>query len=214
MHLIMFDIDGTLVDSAALDADLYCAAVRDVLGVEVDRTWASYAHVTDSGILDELIRASGSRRPEHDASLVERAFVDSVRNRLEGEASGVREVRGARRLVTELLKCRSACVAIATGGWRETALLKLRHVGIDPDALTVATASDARERTRIMQIAEQRARRSVAYSRRTYFGDAAWDLRASGDLGYDFVAVGDGIEHAPRYVDLSDSAAILAHLGL
>jgi phosphoglycolate phosphatase-like HAD superfamily hydrolase len=34
MQLVMFDIDGTLVDTAGLDGDLYAAAVRSVLGVE------------------------------------------------------------------------------------------------------------------------------------------------------------------------------------
>jgi len=31
MHLVMFDIDGTLVDSAGFDCELYVEAVRSVL---------------------------------------------------------------------------------------------------------------------------------------------------------------------------------------
>ena len=35
MHLVMFDIDGTLVDSAGFDSELYEEAVRSVLDVEI-----------------------------------------------------------------------------------------------------------------------------------------------------------------------------------
>ncbi len=52
MHLIVFDVDGTLVESDEFDGVLYAKAVRDVLDIDVDEDWSSYRHVTDSGILD------------------------------------------------------------------------------------------------------------------------------------------------------------------
>jgi len=39
MHLVMFDIDDTLVDSAGFDGELYAAAVESELGFAVDRNW-------------------------------------------------------------------------------------------------------------------------------------------------------------------------------
>jgi len=56
MHLVMFDIDGTLVDSAGFDAELYVEAVSSVLNVEIDSDWNVYEHVSDSGILAEVLR--------------------------------------------------------------------------------------------------------------------------------------------------------------
>lgn len=51
---VIFDIDGTLVDSVAFDARAYVAAVGDVLGnVSLRADW-SYGHVTDSGILRQI----------------------------------------------------------------------------------------------------------------------------------------------------------------
>ena len=41
MHLVMFDIDGTLVDSAGFNAKLYVEAVRGVLNVDIDSDWNS-----------------------------------------------------------------------------------------------------------------------------------------------------------------------------
>ena len=58
------------------------------------------------------------------------------------------------------------------------------------------------------------ALRGAEYARATNFGDGAWDRRASADLGYDFVAVGGGVQHPVAYADLRDTEAILARLGV
>ena len=55
MHLIVFDVDGTLVDSKEFDDRLYELAVQTVLGIEIDNDFSRYQNVTDSGILDEII---------------------------------------------------------------------------------------------------------------------------------------------------------------
>jgi len=61
-----------------------------------------------------------------------------------------------------------------------------------------------------MQIAERRALAGVAPSRRTYFGDAWWDKRASSELGFSFIAIGKTVAHEPRFDDYSDRDAVLA----
>ena len=103
-------------------------------------------------------------------------------------------------------------VAVATGGWQETARLKLRLVGIDAERLAFASSSDALARTEIMRLAARRAMQGTAFSRATYFGDGPWDRRASEQLGYDFIAVGKAVAHTHAYDDLRDTDAILARL--
>jgi len=213
MHLVMFDIDGTLVDSAGFDADLYVQAVESVLNIAVDRNWGAYEHVSDSGILEQLLRDArfdGDRAAL--AARVQQRFVGLVREYVERDPSAVREIVGARRLVERLLALPGVRVAIATGGWEPTARLKLQHVGIDVGGMGFASSSDARRRTDIMRLAAQRALRGASFKRATYFGDGAWDRRASAELGYDFVAVGRGVPHPVAYDDLSDAEAILGQL--
>ena len=54
MNLVMFDIDGTLTQTCAVDAACYVEAVMEVTGLRAISTdWASYRHTTDSGILDD-----------------------------------------------------------------------------------------------------------------------------------------------------------------
>jgi phosphoglycolate phosphatase-like HAD superfamily hydrolase len=215
MHLVMFDIDGTLVDSAGFDAELYAQAVEGALGVPVSRDWDRYDNVTDSGILAQMLREP--RYDAHRAELAVRvriAFVGLVRAYLAERASAVREIAGASRLVARLAATPGVRVAVATGGWEETARLKLRHVGIETDALAFASSSDAAKRTEIMRLAERRALGDGKAARITYFGDGPWDARASAALGYDFIAVGRGVSHRVAYDDLSDAEAILARLAI
>jgi hypothetical protein len=96
----------------------------------------------------------------------------------------------------------------------ETAMLKLAVAGLETEGLALATGSDSSERTKIMQLAEQRAFRGVAPTRKAYFGDGAWDKRASEQLGYQFTAIGNGVEHDTRFDNFIDSATVLRRIGV
>jgi phosphoglycolate phosphatase-like HAD superfamily hydrolase len=213
MQLIMFDIDGTLVDSDEFDGPLYAQAVRSVTGEKVDTTWGSYRNVTDSGILLELLERRGlHQQADEIAKRVMQEFFALTDDYLKRHPSVIREVSGARILVEALRAKPNVRVAVATGGWRETAFLKLNRIGLDPQSLPIATACDAIERTRIMQIAEERASVGEVPDRRIYFGDGTWDKRACAELNYDFIAVGRKVEHLTRFDDLSQITAILEQL--
>lgn len=211
----MFDVDGTLVDSAGFDGALYGQAVREVLSVDVDETWASYRNVTDSGILEELLEQRYFGREVEDlGAKVKRRFVELTEDYVARHPSSVREVPGAKVMIETLCAIPDVRVAVATGGWKETASLKLRSIGLAVERLPLATASDSVERTTIMQIAEQRAMRGLTPVRRTYFGDGAWDKRASAQLGYRFIAVGRNVHNELLFQDFSDCEAVLESLAV
>lgn len=215
MHLVMFDIDGTLVDSAGFDAELYVEAVQSVLNIEVDRNWDAYEHVSDSGILSQLLRDPrliGDRRALE--ARVQRRFVQLVSDYVADRPAAVREIAGAKRLVDRLLELPRVRVAIATGGWEPTARLKLEHVGIASRRLALASSSDAAARIDIMRLAADRALQGARVERATYFGDGPWDRRASAELGYDFIAVGGAVPSPVAYADLRETDAILSRLGV
>src|SRR5688572_18514423 len=124
MHLVMFDIDGTLVDSAGFDSALYVEAVRSILNIEIDRDWNTYEHVSDSGILEEVARrARLDGELEELTAHVQQHFVGLVSNHLQRLPGTVREIAGAKRLVERLLEVPNVRVGVATGGWQPTALL-------------------------------------------------------------------------------------------
>lgn len=63
----MFDIDGTLTESFALDSSAFLDALRDVFGFDdVCDDWAKYQHVTDAGILAEVFALRRNRQPRQE----------------------------------------------------------------------------------------------------------------------------------------------------
>ena len=60
--LAVFDIDGTLVQSLAVDEACFVRAFAEVLGIEdIDTDWAHYDHVTDDGMTMSPMTASPTR---------------------------------------------------------------------------------------------------------------------------------------------------------
>jgi beta-phosphoglucomutase-like phosphatase (HAD superfamily) len=215
VHLVLFDIDGTLVDSAGFDGQLFVDAVRAVLGIEIDADWSRYRHVTDSGILEEILdgRVPTEERAAVSAA-VERTFVELTTRYLAELDEPLGEIPGACAFVRALQAHPKVSIGLATGGWRETARLKLSAIGLRPDEICLASASDARSREEIMSVAEARALEGRRASRKTYFGDAPWDRSASRALGYEFIAIGSGVDHATRFADFRAAETILAELRL
>lgn len=188
MKAIIFDIDGTLIESMAIDTQLYFSAIRTVLGpVRVRADLRDYEHVTDSGILAELLGDNGI--PFDDAALaaIRMTFVDSLRAHVESSGPFT-ALDGAVRFFERSRDAVDRRVAIATGGWRRSALLKLESAGFDIDGVPLVTSDDSPCRAEIMRTALARIGGDVDSV--TYFGDAEWDRRACRTLGWDFVAVG------------------------
>ena len=214
MHVVCFDIDGTLVASAGSDGELYQETVREVLGVELKADLSQYKNVSDSGILAEILEnVPEAESRAHLAREVQRYFTDRTKRYVADNPHLVQEVPGAVQLVNILRKSPRVEVCIATGGWAKTAALKLRAIGLEPNGIAMATSSDAEKRAEIMRLAESRATQGLV-TQRTYFGDGMWDKRAAAELGYDFVAVGNSVEHHVTFADLQDIEAILAQLGV
>jgi beta-phosphoglucomutase-like phosphatase (HAD superfamily) len=215
MHLVVFDIDGTLVESSDFDGPLYVQAIESVLGIRVESDWSRYRNVTDSGILDEVLSGLGvfeARSQVHES--VRSVFIELVDDYLSERDGVASEIPGARAFVERLLVHPEVIVAFATGGWEETAIMKLDGIGLNVTGLSLASASDSMNRTEIMQLAERRALGSLVARKRTYFGDGPWDQKASAELGFDFVAIGEKLACAPRFADFIGGDEIMSSLGL
>lgn len=188
MHAVVFDIDGTLLQSAAVDDMLYRQAVETVLGnVRFRPSLADYTCVSDSGILQELLADNAIRQDAAIVEAVKSHFVAALRAHV-AEFGPFAEIPGAANKLRELQDSPAHAVAFATGGWRASALLKLASAGLDAFGFPLASSDDAADRTEIMRIAL--AGLGTGFDSVTYYGDGPWDREASLQLGWDFVAVG------------------------
>ena len=204
--LVMFDIDGTLLRSNALDDICYVRTAQSRLGdIAVNTDWAIYQNVTNSGITTELYQQLGLEPTPDQLEAFERALAEDISRYLQEQPEACQAIAGA-ALFVQLLQLREdVVVAIATGGWQRCAQIKLQHSGIPYKGLPFASASDAIEREQIMKIACDRARQYYEipeFADHIYIGDGVWDLEASRRLGYRFIGIGEG-----------DSAQKLAEAG-
>ena len=101
MSTIIFDIDGTLVESTDFDTRLYIQAVYEMLGdVHIHDDWDRYRHVTDAGILDQIIEENDINGGEGLHHLVQERFLDLVTCYL--EASPCSPIGGAVEMMDDL----------------------------------------------------------------------------------------------------------------
>ncbi len=192
MTLVMFDIDGTLTESFALDAVAFLDALHDVFGFDhVSDDWASYQHVTDAGILAEVFDLRWSRPPSpEEIARIQAHFVALLSARV-AAVGGIQPVSGAEALLARLLASPDHAVAYASGGWGAAARMKLRSAGLPITGVPCAFSDDEISREGLCRLAQARAEvhYGQTFSRIIYVGDGVWDVRASKRLGYGFIGV-------------------------
>jgi len=202
MHAVIFDIDGTLLRSASVDDALYRESVTAVLGpVSFRPSLSEYDFVTDSGILAQILDDNGlGPDPDH-GPMIKGRFIDALASHIR-QHGPFEETTGARAMLDRLSASRSHAVAIATGGWLETALLKLYSAEFNLSGIPIATANDFSERTDIMNLALSRI--GTEFRSITYYGDGPWDRDACQMLGWNFVAVGAALGGIESFVGIGD----------
>jgi phosphoglycolate phosphatase-like HAD superfamily hydrolase len=120
------------------------------------------------------------------------AFHDLFTERLKAalEINQLVEVPGARALLRALREDARFELAIATGAWRRSAILKLAAAEIDIAGLVFASADDAVDRGEIVRKAMVQLAGGV--DRAIFVGDGLWDVATASRLGLGFLGIGGG----------------------
>ncbi len=193
---VMFDIDGTLVQSFEFDEQVFVEAVFEISGLDIDQNWASYPHVTDWGLIRSFCEKQASVN-EFAAwyPAIKACFIDKISDYVKHYP--VQPIPGAIAFFETLSADERYQVSIATGGWLETAKLKLKSAGFNINDTQVYSSNDHYEREQIMALA-------ATSKKMNYFGDASWDKKACQRLGYNFIGVGPRVQHAQHIENYLD----------
>lgn len=203
---VLFDIDGTLVDSNYAHVDAWWRACR-AAGQPVDAWRVHRAIGMDSDrLLEDLLGTADSEvattaKQYHTAYYVE-------------HQAELRLLPGARELLAECAR-RGHAVVLATSA-PESELTVLRALLDSEDVITAVTSSEdvdeAKPSPGIMQVALDRV--GVDPANAVMVGDAMWDVEAAGKVGIPCIAVrsggigGDELRAAGA-ADVVDDAATL-----
>ncbi len=193
-NLIVFDIDGTLIHYLECEDQAYLQALTSVTGIQkINTEWHTYQYSTDSGILSEIIQYAFSRQPTTSEILsIKNEFVSYLANYFKLYPQACRELPGAKNIF-KAIQAIHWDVAIATGGWQESALMKLEKAKLPCQHLPLAHGDDHYDRKDIIKTAVSRAEafyNKKSYQNIIYVGDALWDLKASRELQIKFIGVG------------------------
>lgn len=210
MNHVMFDIDGTLVESYEMDSLCFINAVKEITGLNIDTDWATYQHVTDEGILNQVLQTSPHTDRDRYKAQIKKLFLKKLEASLAHQP--VKEIFGVGAFLKQLQSMSNVVVSLATGGWRESALLKLESAGIDYSSIPFASSDDHFSRIEIMKLAAARAWPNQIPC--TYFGDGIWDKEACSQLGYNFVLVGKKFSHHPSITNFQSVQTALSFAGL
>ena len=163
IRLILFDIDGTLLDGGDLSRRCFIRAVRPFVAPEAAADQLSLSGKTDPQIMRELLLLNGLCAEETGRIMGEALLAYQSCYLAELEGSEIRPLAGAKELIERLAAIPPARLqlGIVSGNMEALVVPKLKAAGIRPAGFVVgAYGSDAADRDELPAIAVERAERS------------------------------------------------------
>ncbi len=198
MRLVLFDIDGTLLNSEGLGRTSMRRALGSIFGSPGNPAYR-YDGKTDKQIVRDVMRLEG-HSDEHIDSQMERLIEIYLEGLREGAASGkfnVRPLEGVLDLLDALEPREDVVLGLLTGNVEPGARTKLTAAGINPDRFRVnAFGSDHEHRPELPAIAQRRASENlgldIAGDRMVVIGDTPADIACGRSLGAKAIGVASG----------------------
>lgn len=230
--LILFDVDGTLVDTAGAGRRALGRAFRSVFGVDSfdARTQSvAFAGLTDLKIIAALAEAVGVPGPRLDASrqALYQAYFDALREEMARQDPRRRVLPGVLPLLKELDLRADVFLGLLTGNLERGARAKLEPFGLNRYFPDGGFGSDHAVRREVARLAREKlSRRSgirFSPSQVTVIGDTHHDVECARANGYRAIAVDSGWAPRERLESsepdallntLQDLPAVLKALGL
>jgi len=198
MRLVLFDIDGTLLNSGGLGRASMQRALGMVFGSPGNPAYR-YDGKTDKQIVRDVMRLEG-HSDEHIDSRMEKLidlYLDGLRTGAKSGKFNVRPLEGVVELLNALEAREDVVLGLLTGNVEPGARTKLTAAGINPDRFRInAFGSDHEHRPELPAIAQRRASETlgldIAGDRLVVIGDTPADIECGRALGARAIGVASG----------------------
>ena len=223
-RLLLFDIDGTLINSGGAGMEALKCALKERFKIEDDLEDIEIAGMTDSGIVVSILNKH--RIPDNAENIT--AFLDSYVHFLSRELTRRKGnlLPGVLELLKKLKTRKHVVLGLLTGNVSRGAQLKLGHYGVWHFFEFGAFADDHHDRNQLGSFARARAKekhgREFSAEEIDVIGDTPRDIACGKALGARTIAVATGswsrerlAEHGPDILidDFSDVDRLINTLG-
>jgi phosphoglycolate phosphatase len=192
---VLFDIDGTLIESGGAGAASWRRAFDELYGIPADIGQYTDAGMTDPEVGRKTFEAVLGRAPER------KEFTRLLERRLHylhetvAESEGYRVLPGVERLLPELID-EGYLLGLITGNLEAAAHIKLHRAQLNRFFSFGGYGSDAADRSELTRVALGRATlvygEPVSRDQALAVGDTPHDIEAAHAAGITCVAVGSG----------------------
>ena len=224
MRLVLFDIDGTLLNSGGMGRAAMQHALGAVFGSPGHPSYR-YDGKTDKQIVRDTMRLEGHSDAHIDSRMEKLIglYLDGLETGAKSGKFHIRPLEGVVELLDALEAREDVVLGLLTGNVEPGARVKLTAAGLDPERFRInAFGSDHEDRPQLPAIAQRRASETlgldIAGERIIVIGDTPADIDCGRALGARAIAVASGhytVEqlqaHAPYAVfpSLGDTAKVL-----
>ena len=223
MHLVLFDIDGTLVLTGGAGLRAMNRACEDLVGHANALEGVKLAGRTDWVILDEVLSRHGHTLDRDLLSDLRERYLVHLREEIELRGTGVKAVMpGIRELLDALHARADVALGLLTGNFADGARIKLEHFDLWKYFPCGAFGDDASDRNDLVPVAIRRAREcgiaDASVADVWVIGDTPHDVACALAVGATPVGVatgGYGVDQLRDsgaeivFEDLSETAAFL-----
>ena len=212
MHVILWDIDGTLLASGGAGKAAFESALVETFGLAGVRSEIPYAGRTDRGIARDLFAAHDIRDTADNFARHADAYLARLPDCL--AAHGGRVLPGVAALLDTLRARPDVALGLLTGNTRRGAELKLSHFGLSDHFAFGGYGDRHHDRDDVARDAYRAAREYLGRDCRDslwVIGDTPADVRCARAIGAKAVAVATGW-HSPETLAACEPDLLLADL--
>ncbi len=222
MKLVLFDIDGTLVNTGGAGSESMRIAFEQIWGISNGFKNIFMMGKTDFSILMEALKNNNLTPDEYKVNDFLENYFQILKQEIKKDRTGKKICPGIIPLLKSLYKRKNYTLSLLTGNYKKSAFIKLNHFNIGHFFHDGAFCDDTEKREEMVPIIKKRIEKKektkIQNNDIFVIGDTPSDINAARRNGVHAVGVTTGIHtykelqsHTPDHLftDLSDTDRVL-----